>query len=108
MTLSDGSVLDSPEAVHQGAIRYFQEFLAGDRVCADVDLSSILEGGIYGEDNDALCCPLEEDEVKNALGSIPIHSSPGPDGFGSRFYLSCWELVKGDLVESAKDIFSGD
>ncbi|KAL9687375.1 hypothetical protein QQ045_031776 [Rhodiola kirilowii] len=34
-------------------------------------------------------------------------SSPGPDGFSSKFFLSCWQIVKKDLLEAVKGFFSG-
>lgn len=46
-------------------------------------------------------------EVKMMLNSIPLDSSLGPDGFGFGFYLSDWDFVKKDLLEVAKDFFSG-
>ncbi|KAF8405073.1 hypothetical protein HHK36_009970 [Tetracentron sinense] len=76
MTLVDGTILSTPEQVHQGAVLFSRD-------------------------------PFRGGEVKEALLSIPKHSSPGPDGFGSGFFSSCWELVKDDVVEAAKEFFSG-
>ncbi|XP_042980145.1 uncharacterized protein LOC122310315 [Carya illinoinensis] len=33
--------------------------------------------------------------------------SPGPDGFGSEFYMHCWPIVKWDVLEAARDFFQG-
>lgn len=46
-------------------------------------------------------------EVKEAMFSIPIDSSPGPDGFGSGFYQSCWDIVELDVVAAVRDFFWG-
>lgn len=54
-----------------------------------------------------MCREPSELEVKNALLSIPKQSSLGPDGFVSTFYLSCWDIVKDDVVEGARDCFGG-
>lgn len=48
-----------------------------------------------------------EQEIHEALLSIPTDSSPGPDGFGSLFYVFCWELVREDVVSAVKEIFQG-
>ncbi|KAF8406683.1 hypothetical protein HHK36_008774 [Tetracentron sinense] len=107
MTLVDGTILSTPEQVHQGAVCYFQEILSGAEVSEVADLSPLLDKVIADEDNFFLCNEPTELEVKEALLSIPKHSSPGPDGFGSGFFSSCWELVKDDVVEAAKEFFSG-
>ncbi|KAF8413601.1 hypothetical protein HHK36_001593 [Tetracentron sinense] len=108
MTLVDGTILSTPEQVHQGAVCYFQEILSGAEVSEVGDLSPLLDKVIADEDNFFLCNEPMELEVKEALLSIPKHSSPGPDGFGSGFFSSCWELVKDDVVEAAKEFFSGN
>ncbi|KAJ0074622.1 hypothetical protein Patl1_37562 [Pistacia atlantica] len=50
---------------------------------------------------------LAEAEILAALKSISRESSPGPDGFGSGFYLCCWDLIKEDVIDAAKDFFLG-
>lgn len=50
--------------------------------------------------------PLIE-EVKEVMFSIPIDSSPGPDGFGSGFYRSCWNIVEMDVVEVDREFLQG-
>lgn len=32
-------------------------------------------------------------------------SSPGLDGFGGGFYMSCWKIIKNDIVDSVQYIF---
>ncbi|KAL9691264.1 hypothetical protein QQ045_011684 [Rhodiola kirilowii] len=34
-------------------------------------------------------------------------SSPGPDGFTGKFFQSCWEIIKDDLVAAVKGFFVG-
>lgn len=41
---------------------------------------------------------VTEEEIKEALWSIPVHKSPGPDGFGSSFYRQAWEVIREDVV----------
>ncbi|XP_042939346.1 uncharacterized protein LOC122274369 [Carya illinoinensis] len=47
-------------------------------------------------------------EIKDAIFSIPIDSSPRPDGFGSGFFKSCWEIFAEDVVATVHDFFRGN
>ena len=47
-----------------------------------------------------LCHPSTDNDIKQALFSIPNHKSPGPDGFTSGFYEEAWDWI-GNLVRSA-------
>ncbi|KAJ0095449.1 hypothetical protein Patl1_15066 [Pistacia atlantica] len=73
----------------------------------EVDLSSLILNFISEENNVALALTPTEAEILAALKSIPRESSPKLNGFGSGFYLSCWDLIKEDLIDAAKDFFSG-
>lgn len=85
MQLEEGTVLKNPEEVHQGAATYFQNFLTSVSKVEQMDLSYLLSKVVFDEANIELCKDLLEDEVKEAVFSIPIQSSPEPDGFGSYF-----------------------
>ncbi|KAF5446820.1 hypothetical protein F2P56_032419 [Juglans regia] len=62
------------------------------------DLSSMVNAVISDEDNESLCQLPSIQNVKDAVFSIPVDSSPGPDGFGSGFFQACWSIVWKDVV----------
>ena len=35
------------------------------------------------------------------------HSAPGPDGFGTKFYQACFDIIKKDLMDVVKSFFNG-
>ncbi|XP_022854164.1 uncharacterized protein LOC111375558 [Olea europaea var. sylvestris] len=76
MRLSDGIVLASPEEVHNGAVKYFEQTLRENGTSEQGDLASILSAVVSAEDNDLLCVEPTEEEVKDAFFSIPTESSP--------------------------------
>ncbi|KAJ0103213.1 hypothetical protein Patl1_06269 [Pistacia atlantica] len=106
MRLENCTSLNSPEQVHQGALEYFQDYLSNPPFAEHVDLTSLFQKSVSEENNLALALAPTETEVLAALKSIPKQSSPGSDGFGSGFYLSCWDLIKEDVIDAVKDFFS--
>ncbi|XP_022843169.1 uncharacterized protein LOC111366695 [Olea europaea var. sylvestris] len=70
-------------------------------------LDSLITRSLSLEDNITLCEAPFREEVKTAMRSIPQDSSPGPDGFSSTFYMSCWDIVGEDVREATVDFFSG-
>jgi hypothetical protein len=49
---------------------------------------------------------LAEQEVCNAINSLPSDKSPGPDGFTGRFYKICWSIIKEDLMAAVIAIWN--
>ncbi|KAK1575277.1 hypothetical protein Q3G72_004017 [Acer saccharum] len=107
MVLDDGTILNNAEEVHLGAAQYFRKFLTTSVDVEQGNLASILDHVITEDDNNMLCLEPSEMEVKEAMASIPRQSSPGPDGFGFDFYMHCWDFIKEDVVEAARDFFRG-
>lgn len=71
------------------------------------DLSHTISKVITEKENDHLiACPLKN-ELKEAIKSISIDSSPSPDSFDSGFYLPCWEIIKVDVLEATINFFRG-
>lgn len=72
----------------------------------NVDLSSLISPTILDVENVMLYMVPSEDEVKDAVFSIP-KQSPDPDGFESDFYIDYWDIVKQDVIEASQDFFRG-
>lgn len=105
MTLGDGLVLDSPEAIYNGAVEHFSSFLCAKAPRRLLDISLFVKIVVFSEENEKLMQLSSIQEVKNSLFSIPIDSSPSLDGFRSDFYQSYWDIVEEDVVEAVREFF---
>ncbi|XP_041001624.1 uncharacterized protein LOC121247322 [Juglans microcarpa x Juglans regia] len=101
----NGVVHESLESIHQGAVEFFQNSLQGEPTMEQPSLEGLIDLVILEEENVSLLQPLTLKEVFEALSSIPNHSTLGPDGFGSGFYKSSWEVVKIDVWKAVLEFF---
>jgi hypothetical protein len=65
------------------------------------------ELAIHNHDLSALDAPFLEEEVWAVVKDLPPDKAPGPDGFTGRFYKSCWNIIKGDVLRSLDVIQRG-
>lgn len=63
-----------------------------DRVITDVN-------------NEFLCSPITDIEIKNAVFQLGGSKAPGPDGFSGLFYQYRWQVVGNQLCDLVKDFF---
>lgn len=49
--------------------------------------------------------PFKETEIFEAIKQQPNGKAPGPDGFTSEFYKSCWGVIKQDLTAAINFVF---
>ncbi|XP_042939487.1 uncharacterized protein LOC122274516 [Carya illinoinensis] len=100
MSLTNGTTLKTPQEIHDGVVKYFMDFLVQYTSVVLPDLGDLVSNVISDEDNLRLCSLPTEEEVKQAVFSIPIECSPSLDGFGSGFYRACWDIVRAEVVET--------
>ena len=60
------------------------------------------------KDNEMLCAPPTEKEMKQVLSNSHWLAAPGIDGIPSLLYHVCWETMKEPLMEMTKAVFSGN
>ena len=59
------------------------------------------------DENEILSAPFTEKEVFEAISQMKNNKAPGPDGFPAEFHKKCCHIIKGDLVPTFHDSFSG-
>ncbi|XP_022853059.1 uncharacterized protein LOC111374593 [Olea europaea var. sylvestris] len=91
--------------IHAEAVKYLQIVLTSEESKIVPDLSHIIESTFFEEEGQMLCALPVEEEVRTTTHSIPMDSAPGPDGYGLAFFIKCWDIIKGDLVEATKELF---
>jgi len=60
------------------------------------------------EENEILCAPFSEVEIKYGIFSCYADGAPGPDGFPFLFYQKFWDWVKDDIVRMFHDFCKGE
>ncbi|KAH9662191.1 reverse transcriptase domain-containing protein [Citrus sinensis] len=104
---SSSEWITDPSAVATSAVGFYRGLLSGDAgqfQQADFDTIPTL---VTAEDDVVLCREPDIDDVRRAVFSIDPESAPGPDGFCSRFYQVCWDIVGRDLLDAVLDYFRG-
>jgi hypothetical protein len=61
---------------------------------------NFIELGWLPRNLDHLDLPFSEEEIKTV-----IMEAPGPDGFISKFYSACWNILKDDLISAIQQFY---
>ncbi|GAA0186726.1 hypothetical protein LIER_34014 [Lithospermum erythrorhizon] len=70
-------------------------------------IKAVISSLINQDDNRKLNTYLIIDEVKKAVFSMDQGSAAGLDGFNVKFYQSCWDILKEDLLVVMKELWGG-
>jgi len=102
----DDQVVTAQEDKHQILLEHFEGILGQARHrMASLDLSAFHRAGI---DLSCLEAPFSEEEVWATINAMPADRAPGPDGFTGRFYQSCWQIIKANVLATLVSIHQGD
>ncbi|KAK1289713.1 hypothetical protein QJS10_CPB18g01119 [Acorus calamus] len=92
----DDSYCSDPEEIKKRIVQFYHDLLNRDSF-TDIFLPPPV-GTVSAANNVALCAPVSEDELYEAIIHMKALSSPGPDGFPAKFYQLFWPLIKDDLL----------
>ncbi|KAK1279157.1 hypothetical protein QJS04_geneDACA021350 [Acorus gramineus] len=103
VVLTDGSVISDQRQVQDYTVEFYRDLLNKESYIPVPELLSTRK--LSYEDNHTLCAEVTEKEIFQNLSHMKKDGSPGPDGFTSGFFQTCWDIVKEDLVLAIKEFF---
>lgn len=81
------------------AKKYFEKLFEPKQSVYDPVIATI-RPCIFDSDKVRLLAPLHVDEFKNALLSMDMNKSPGPDGLNPSFYRKFWDICGAKFFEA--------
>ncbi|XP_026384454.1 uncharacterized protein LOC113280031 [Papaver somniferum] len=96
----NGNIISDEKKISEELIEYFEQKFKYKEV-EDVEhmLNDIPE--VRTSDNQEMIEKVpDEEEIKATLFDMDQDCAPGPDGFSSCFYRSCWDIIHQDVVEA--------
>jgi hypothetical protein len=102
---STGATLNDVSSLENMAINYFSDLYNSNDY--KNDFPNIEAKFLLNESSsDILLAPVELVEIKKIIFESNIDKSPGPDGFGAKFYKTHWEDFKNIIHEVIKEFFT--
>jgi len=106
---------DDQGKLHQGfpavasILQHYYKSQLGEQLThkGKIDPQVISMGNVLSiEQQFDLCAPFSDNDIKNAIFSIPHTKSPGPDGFSSGFFKSTWHITGGLVIDAVRHFFA--
>ncbi|XP_028246802.1 uncharacterized protein LOC114424144 [Glycine soja] len=99
----DGTILTTQKEITQEVLAFYGKLMGHDSISLQhVDIYALRRGDhltmVQRED---LVRPVTVKEIEDALNGISDLKLPEVDGYSSKFFKSCWNIVKEDVVNAA-------
>ncbi|KAG6482331.1 hypothetical protein ZIOFF_058962 [Zingiber officinale] len=103
----EGVCLDKQELILALGADFFVKLLTWvEYICDSLNIGNI-PSLVDSRDNSALTALPTIEEVKQIIWDMRKDSVAGPDGFSVEFYMTCWEIIKDDVLGAVIDSFQG-
>jgi len=99
-TLIEEHILDFYKTLYPESISHYQD----TNNMEDFIGTYIPELVSFEENMMLIKCP-DFLEIKNVVFNLNGNSAPGPDGFGSVFHRSCWDIIGTDVCKAVQQFF---
>ncbi|CAA0813235.1 Unknown protein, partial [Striga hermonthica] len=100
-----GLALTTQEDIELHVSEFYRDLFTAERSSGGESIINLIPKSISEDMNQALLKPVSEEEVKEALFSLPADKSPGEDGMNAIFYQHFWTLVKDDVLAAILSFF---
>ena len=104
----DGELIEGDENLLKHASEYYSE-LFGPVPQHDIHMDCSIWNNTFKlseTDNDALCRPFSETEIKASLFQMEKNKAPGPDKIPIEFFQKCWNIVRLDVIQLFDDFYN--
>lgn len=103
----NGAEVTHPSLIEEEFYKFYTELFCYENANRrKVNLNIVHHGPILSDvQRDLLNLSFSDDEIKNAMWSIPDDKAPGLDGFNSKFYKAAWPIVGTDIVHAVHQFF---
>ncbi|XP_057770764.1 uncharacterized protein LOC130990559 [Salvia miltiorrhiza] len=102
----NGSMVYDSAIIGQHIVDYFTQLFTGSQTSqlGIAAIEVILDHLVSDQHNAMLSRIPDDDEIITAVFQIDPYSSPGPDGFTSKYFQSCWS-IKHDIWRAVRTFF---
>ncbi|KAJ6871911.1 hypothetical protein NC651_031103 [Populus alba x Populus x berolinensis] len=105
---STGTLVTDQQKMGMLASSYYEQLLSAPQVHSQGPIQHLYPIPISADSHSALSLPITDDDIKNALFSIPDSKSPGPDGYNAYFFKHCWSTIGPDFLEAVRYFFTAN
>lgn len=89
------------------AIKHFKKLLNLQSLNIQGNILDIITLCITDEDNSLPTGLPDENEIKSAIFDMSPDSAAGPDDLNGKFYQTCWNIIKHDIINFVHHFFRG-
>lgn len=104
---SQGRLLEYAQEIGEEAINIFKEQFSKSNEYASTEALDIIPKLLSYDDRKQMDRRPEEEEIWIVVFDLNKDSASGPDGYSRDFYQSCWEIIKGEVVNAVSFFFCG-
>ncbi|KAJ6983823.1 hypothetical protein NC653_026591 [Populus alba x Populus x berolinensis] len=94
----NGTLVHDPHDIGKLASTYFENILTATHPTLNAEIKDIFPNTISEASKSAALTPITDDDIKEALFSIPDSKAPGPDGYNALFYKTSWDIIRLDFL----------
>ena len=93
-------------------VEHMRKYYAGLYGCDQTDFSlqnfflDHISAELSDQQNSNLQVNLSEHEIETAINQMAKGKAPGPDGLSIEFYIHCWSIIKHEVIDMLRELFS--
>ncbi|XP_060183608.1 uncharacterized protein LOC132613554 [Lycium barbarum] len=102
---NEGHTIEGHQSTATTTIKHFEDLFGYQEIKGNFSILDIVPKLVTDEMNAMLTTIPTIQEIRQAIKSIDPDSSPGPDGFGAKFFQVCIDIILPEVYGAIKEFF---
>ena len=105
---STGTLITDQQEMGKLASTYYEQLLCAPQLPLPEPIQHMYPNPISEDSRSTISSPVTDEDIKDALFSIPDNKSPGPDGYNAYFFKHCWSIIGPDFIAAVRYFFTAN
>ncbi|XP_070032638.1 uncharacterized protein [Nicotiana tomentosiformis] len=101
-----GHWIEGDSNIGKAVVHHFQQFFNINHHFNYHNIINCISQCVNDDDNENFTAIPDTEEIRDVVFNMSLTSAAGSDGYNRKFFQTCWDIIKEDIIVFVQDVFN--